>query len=182
MSTRVVGVALIVTALAQGGLIWRHSVAASPPARPPLVFHKVGDRLETMRVVAEDGVPKAWAAGRGEARWTLVMSFRSGCAPSRSAAPAWRAWLEREHPVSAVAVTRDSIAAARRYRDAAGWKVPVISVNGAQRGTSEHLLVARTPWLFLVDPEGIVRFQADGTSLAAVDAFIALHVPPPPAS
>lgn len=182
MLTRVVGVALVVTALVQGGLIWKRSVAASPPPRPPLVFQRVGDRLEDVRVVAEDGTRRAWGPGRSEGRWTLVMSFRSGCVPSQSAAPVWRSWLDRGHPVAAVAITRDSIATARSYRDSVGWTVPVMSVNGAQRGSPEHLLVARTPWLFVVDPEGVIRFQAAGTSLAAVDAFIAQHVPGPPAS
>jgi hypothetical protein len=183
MSTRVAGAVLMVAALFQGGVILNRATAGpGPAARPPLVFQSLGDTLGSLQVLAEGGSRKAWRAGSAEAAWTVVMAFRSDCVPSRNAAPAWREWLGRPHPVKAVAVTRDSLSVARRYRDSEGWAVPVLSVNGARRGTPEHLLVARTPWLFLVDPQGIVRYQGDGTSLAALDAFIARHVTTGPIS
>jgi hypothetical protein len=34
------------------------------------------------------------------------------------------------------------------------------------------MLSTRTPWVFLVDPQGVVRFEAHGRRIAALDSVV----------
>lgn len=175
MRTKVLGIALVLLALFQGSMLW--SRLGARPARPtPPAFLAVGDTIPPLRVRLEDG---RWARYRpGSAgEWTLVMAYRSTCAPSQAVAPAWQRWLSTPRSVRVLAITRDSLPAAVAYRSRQHWPVPVVSVEGVQRGSPEHALVTRTPWVFLIDPSGVVRHQGQGGELPALDSAIARYVP-----
>ncbi|HEX6913091.1 MAG TPA: hypothetical protein VF142_21960 [Longimicrobium sp.] len=180
MRTKVLGTVLVLLALFQASMLWSRLSARPARATPP-AFLAVGDTIPPLRVRLEDG---RWARYRpGSAgEWTLVMAYRSTCAPSQAVAPAWQRWLSTPRSVRVVAMTRDSLPAAIAYRSRQRWAIPVLSVEGVQRGSPEHALVTRTPWFFLVDPSGVVRHQGQGGELPALDSAIARYVPAPAAA
>jgi hypothetical protein len=175
MRTRLAFVSLVLLALVQVAVLGRKAVARPAPVGPP-VFLAVDDTVPQLRVRHEDGTRAAHRFASGAGRWTVVLSFRSDCKPSQAVVPAWTAWLNTRHPVDVVAVTRDSLPVATTYRDARRWPVRVISLERPRRGTPEHALVTRTPWIFLLDPSGVVRYEGHGGTLPVVDSLIARHV------
>ena len=177
MRRRSIVLVLVLAALFQAGLLWTRAAAARAPRVAPPVFLATGDVLPTLRVRHEDGTRAPFRLASADGRWTVVLSFRSDCKPSQAVVPAWSEWLGRTHPVNVLAVTRDSLPVAVSYRDAKGWPVRVLSLERPKRGTPEHSLVTRTPWLFLVDPAGVVRYQGHGGTLSTLDSLIARHVP-----
>lgn len=172
MWKRVVGALLACLALAQVGVLWRQVSVRSFPSSSPAVILAPGDTVRSLRVQFENGRRGRYRLDVPDHQWTVVLSFRSDCAPSRLAAPLWRQWLTSPKPLRVVAVTRDSLPTALAYRGREGWPVQLLSVHGARRGSREHSLVTRTPWLFLIDPDGVVRYQGHGSTLAALDSVI----------
>lgn len=66
-----------------------------------------------------------------------------------------------------MAVSEEEHRTAMEYAEAAGWNVEVRRLTSAP---SEHSpLAMRTPWLFLLDDQGIVTFHGHGNQLEALD-------------
>lgn len=182
MRSRATLVVLVLAAVFQVGLLWHRVAAAPAPAPSPVVFLAPGDTVPALRVRREDGTRGPLSLASTDGRWTVVMAFRSDCKPSQAVASRWREWLSASRPVNVLTVTRDSLPAALAYRTAQRWPVRVLSLERPQRGTPEHLLVTRTPWVFLLDPSGVVRFQGHGGELGIVDSLISRSAAPPAAS
>lgn len=173
MRSRATLVVLLMAAVIQMGLLWKRAAAARPPVSAPAVFLAPGDTVPVLQVRREDGNRVPFAPASTDDRWTVVLAFRSDCKPSQAVSTGWREWLSASRPVNVLAVTRDSLPVALAYRDAQRWPVRVLSLERPRRGTPEHSLVTRTPWVFLLDPAGVVRFQGHGGDLATVDSLIA---------
>lgn len=175
MWTRIAGHVLVLAAIFQVAVLFARG-SAWPQAGAMPIFMAHGDTVNSLQVRFDDGRSGQYRPGGGGRRWTVLLAFRSDCAPSHVVAPEWSRWLSAARPVDVLAVTRDSLAAALAYRERQRWPVRLVSVQGARRGSAEHSLITRTPWIFLLDPAGVVRYQGHGSTLALLDSIITREV------
>ena len=101
-----------------------------------------------------------------------MLAYDAECAHSARVAAAWEEWLSQAHPARVVALAKDPPDSAMAYRDRHRWRVEVLAVPRPVHGTPEQVLLRRTPWLFVFDSNGILRLEAHGSELAAVDSLI----------
>ncbi|MDP2858794.1 MAG: hypothetical protein Q8P50_12565 [Bacillota bacterium] len=105
-----------------------------------------------------------------------VLVFSSECAHCETAARAWSRWLSAvRSDIDAVAITGDELGVGQAYAQAHGWQVQVLAVPGVGRTPLGEVLIARTPWLFLLDGGGRVLFEGHGSRLMGLDSAIAAH-------
>lgn len=104
---------------------------------------------------------------------TVVYAFDSECEHSHAVAPAWA-----EHFAAApttprlrrLAVTLEDSETAARYSKRFGWHVEVLGTAQLPLGGLEVSLVNRTPWLFVFDFAGVLRYQGHGADLERMEA------------
>ncbi len=127
---------------------------------PPPPWPVAGEAIEP--VVVQD------AAGDRELRfdgeWTAVLSFHSECTWCAKAAPAWKEWFETTD-LRVVVVSREPLESARAYADLWTWEVDVVSLP-----IKAHPFTGRTPWAFLIDPDGRLAWQGVAQDLTELDA------------
>jgi hypothetical protein len=168
----VVLLGLIVLAGTQVAIAMARRASAPIPPMPSFRFVAVGDTLGGVGVIDSSGVSHPLVDPDGPPLATLVMAFHSECVHCETVAADWAAWLATPRAgVRAVAVTREDVAVGHAYALAHGWSVEVVKVD-AEPGDEGQALVARTPWLVLLDGEGLVSFHAQGEGLAALDQAI----------
>jgi len=77
--------------------------------------------------------------------------------------------------VQRIAVTNDSVGPAVAYAEGFGWNVEVLSVEELTPGDRAYSLFSRTPWVFVFDSAGVLRFDGHGRRLEpmmqAIDAL-----------
>lgn len=161
---------LIAIAAAQIAFIV-HRVTTSTPetdaALPPTLA--VGDLVTAISGVNPDGEPTRLELENDRGEWTALLAFHSECAWCAEAAPHWREWLGESRPFRIVAITSDSIGSALGYVGEHDWSTDVLSVAGADATSLEGQLTGRTPWAYLVDAGGAIRYQGNGADLTEVD-------------
>lgn len=161
-------VGLATIALVQAGML---VVSAGAPAITPGTRPTVGDVVGALAAAPAVGQPVAFASQSSEP--TLLMVFHSECGHCKRVAPAWRDWLERDHDgLRILAVTTEPAEVGVAYAREHGWRVTAASVSIGELGSTAHGLMSRTPWLFLLDGDGVIRFEAQGANLDALDAAI----------
>ena len=130
----------------------------------------VGEDLSGVRVGGADGMERALVT---EAPMLLLV-FDPECAHSRRISPEWRAWLlEAGGPANVLALSAGSVTDAATFAQANGWPVRVATINPGARGSREHALTSRTPWVFAVDRSGRVLAEGHGARLPEVAAALA---------
>ena len=146
------------------GVRWRSRAGGSAAS-----WLKAGDDLSGIHPVDGSGRMASFAGGA----LRVVLVFDSQCGHCRSVAPAWRDWIASlPADVSVVGVSTEAPESARAFVEEHGWGVEVWRVEGS-RGSPEHALISRTPWVFVVDGEGRILAEGQGTRLAEVaDAFV----------
>ena len=159
MKKNAVIVGLIVLAIAQLVVFGYRSVNAGPIGRRV----GVGDDVAGLTVVDATGAERALATGAT----TILLIFHSECGFCATVAPDWRAWLDEHRSEEAVlAVSKEPIAAAAAYVGEHGWNVDVASLEVGMLGGQAHSLISRTPWIFILDADGVVLAEGHGDQLA----------------
>jgi hypothetical protein len=170
-----VGLSLLV--LVQVALFASRRASPGLPATPPPAFIVHGDRLEDVTVIlAEDRSEPL--VGPSTDRPTLLMAFHSECAHCATVAPAWREWLESRSTSSLriLGLAREPLESARAYARQHGWSLEIARVSDDP--TAEGFrLVTRTPWLILLDADGVVRFEGHGSKLDELESLLAELTP-----
>ena len=69
-------------------------------------------------------------------------------------------------------MTRDSYDAAAAYATRFGWQVELLSVSRLARTDEEYSLISKTPWVFVFDSQGVLRFQDHGGQLERLEGAV----------
>lgn len=163
------GVLLVGLALLQSAILIRREVATHSPTPP--VELAVGDRVAAIDGSWTDSAEQGVALVRSDGLWTVVLAFHSQCVWCDRAAPLWAEWLSRPRDARVLAVTRDSLTSALEYVERHRWIIDVLIVPQT-RGTIEHRLVSRTPWVYVFDEDGVLQYEGNGGMLERVDAVL----------
>jgi len=121
--------------------------------------------MPVIRTQRADGTSDVVRLTNTDGRWTAVVSFSEDCRYCVEVAPDWAEWFQSETEVEIVVVTRDGVDRAALYSAAHGWEEPPVTVALGDPARSEGFLVSRTPWLFLFDADGALRYQGPGADL-----------------
>jgi len=170
----VLGLALL--AMVQAGAI---VVSASRTKNPPVVRPPdlaIGDAISEVR--GRDSLARITKVPlrREDLGWTVLLAFSPACAWCDSVAPLWKRWTrESRSRVRVVAIASGEPSAALRYTDAHGWKFgELIVVDSGVTGVLGRQLTRKTPWLFLFDSSGTLRYSGHGNEVGAVDSLVGL--------
>lgn len=127
---------------------------------------QVGDDVSEIEFRAPSGQPASIAGGEP----TVMLIFDSQCSHCRSVSPSWQAWLRKTPPgLRVVGVSTEPLETAEAFVEEQGWGVDVWRVEGAA-GSREHALMARTPWVFVLDGEGRILREGQGSRIAELTA------------
>jgi len=144
---------------------------------PPAAQVRVGDTLGFLSGHVEEGTATTVPLRKEPGAVTVLYAFHSECGFSDDVAPAWgRHFATPDSGTSGVrriALTRDPPGAAADYARRFGWRVELLSVSRLPDTSREHALVARTPWAFVFDSDGVLRFHDHGAELERIDKAIA---------
>jgi peroxiredoxin len=140
---------------------------------PPLPELSVGDKLEEISAVDSAGKPVDVLLSQEGTRYTVLLAYDAGCAHTAKIATKWKEWLADPPRARVLAVANDPPDSAIAHRDRNGWNVTLVSVPHAVPGSREHILLRRSPWLFVFDSDGKLALEAHGARLASVDSLIA---------
>lgn len=113
----------------------------------------------------------------GEGRRTVVLVFNSRCGHCAREAPAWRAWLAEHRDLRTVAVSTDTHPDAVEFSTRHEWSTDVFTVAAPWFDTETKGFMARTPWIHVVSPTGIIEASMYGGELDTLDRIIANHPP-----
>lgn len=147
------------------------TVAPAPTAPigdtvPALTGHTDDSVLTTVSLVAD---------GRHTA--TVVHALHPACAFCDTVAPEWAAHFAagdpKAAPVRRIAVTREVPGPAATYAQQFNWGIDLLSLSGSAETSPEAFLASRTPWVYVFDPDGVLRFDAHGADLEHVDHAVA---------
>ena len=129
----------------------------------------VGDTLADLRPLDSEGRPASLAGGTH----TLLLVFHSECGHCREVAPLWRAWTGTSWgDVRVVAVSSEEPAAAQAYAADQDWNAEVWTVAASRLGGPGHTLTSRTPWVFVLDPAGVILAEGQGARIAELTAIL----------
>ena len=142
----------------------------------------VGDRLAALTGYSDDGVRAVVPLGAEPGAVTVLYAFNSECAFCDEVAPEWASHFATRAPgdsaIRRVAVTRDLPGPAVSYAERFGWQVDLLSVSQLEETSRESSLVSRTPWVYVFDSDGVLRFQDHGAELQRMeDAIAAIRSP-----
>lgn len=139
------------------------SFASSAPLAE--ITGRSGDHNRSVKLVREDK------------RWTVVLAFKSDCYYCGEVAPAWREWLRANDQFEVIALSRDSFSVAEQYLRAHELGVEVLSVAENHGASPERYIVSRTPWIFLFDATGTLRFEGNGQNINDLQSFHKMPAP-----
>lgn len=155
----------------------RAQQAASPPA--PAIEMVVGDTLLALTGNVEGNVPTTIRLATDAGIPTVLYVFHPECVHCHAVAPEWAEHFAADHTggpmVRRIAVTNDAVVPAAAYAERFGWNVDVLSVEGLTPADLAYSLFSRTPWVFVFDSAGVLRFDGHGRRLGrmiqAIDAL-----------
>ena len=127
-----------------------------------------GDDVSALRFRTPSGRSGSLAAGEP----TVLLVFDSQCPHCRAVAPAWKAWIGAAPPgLRVVGVSTEAPETAAAFARDQGWGVEVWRVE-ARTGSPEHALTSRTPWVFVLDGEGRILKEGNGSRLAELTSGV----------
>ena len=143
--------------------------AASPV--PPL---GVGDTVHALAGETAAGSTRVIPMAGGTGAATVLYAFHPECPYCDSIAPAWSHYPSTDDAgsVRRLAVTMDLPEAAVDYAERFGWKMDVLSMSRLTPADRDYSLLAKTPWIFVFDSGGVLRFQGHGTELELAEAAV----------
>lgn len=152
---------------------WRQSMV--PPAGLPAVQLAVGDTVRILAGLAEDGEQTRVELAAPDRVGSVVYAFHPECSQGEAVA---REWTKRwDAPpmgprVRRIAVSHALPATAAAYARRADWKIEVLSVAHLEPTALGYVLASRTPWVFVFDAAGILRYHGHGNDPSAVDRSV----------
>lgn len=164
-------VILALLAVVQGAVLLNMQREEVPTRTSPLV---VGEPAAEIRGTVEGTGDTVLRLGDTGGKWTAVLAFYSDCSYCDRAAAHWRSWLARDRDLRTWGVTRDGLDEAVEYARGHDWALPILSVRPSP-GSLEHQLISRTPWVFLFDPGGTLRYEGNGSNLSRVDSVMKMR-------
>ena len=145
-----------------------------PASGRPMV---VGDTLLEVTGYFRGGTSSSIRFASDTGIVTILYSFHPECVHSHTVAPNWAehfsAVFDSDVGVRRIAVTSASTDAAYEYAERSDWSVDVVSVRPLAPAHREYALVSRTPWVFVFDSDGILRFEGHGNALEQVGQVVA---------
>ncbi len=138
-----------------------------PPA--PATGLVVGDTLPALTGSLEGDAPTTIPLATDAGIATVLYIFHPDCVHCHAVAPEWAEHFSADHNdwpvVQRIAVTNDSVGPAVAYAERFGWNVDVLSVKNLTPADRELSLFFRTPWVFVFDSAGVLRFDGHGRRL-----------------
>lgn len=163
---------LLATIIGQGLYLVLRGASGTDP-RVPTAELVVGDTLGFLDGRREDGAPTTVSLFAERGRVTVLYVFDSQCAFCDDVAPAWRRHFANAvtgaSSVRRIALTRDLPVSAARYARRFGWQVDLLSVSRLEETSREYSLVSKTPWVFVFDSNGVLRFNDHGAELERIE-------------
>lgn len=168
---------LVVAFIGQSALAAVRTRVASRPSFAPGSPMVVGDTLPGVRGYLRSGTSTTIRLASDPGTVTVLYAFHPECAHCHKVAPDWAehfsADSDSEAFVRRIAVTGDSTSAAYAYAVRFGWDVDVVSVRPLTAVDREYALISRTPWVFVFDSDGVLRFEGHGNALEEVAQVVA---------
>lgn len=128
---------------------------------------QTGADLSGIRVEGMDGHPMP-LPGEG---LRIVLVFHSECGHCAAVAPAWKSWLQEDGKAwDVLSVTAEPVETGRDFASRNGWAVEVATVETDFRANTGRSLTGRTPWVFMVDQDGILVAEGHGRRLREIAA------------
>ncbi len=159
----------------QGVLLVRRSdpdVNAAGPA--PAIG--VGDTVHALAGKTAPGSTTVIPLATGTGSATVLYAFHPECAYCDSIAPAWSRYPSTDDVggarVRRLAVTMGLPKPAGAYAARFGWKMDVLSMSRLTPADRDYTLLAKTPWIFVFDSGGVLRFQGHGTDLELAEEAV----------
>lgn len=168
--------ALLIAAIGVQGILLvsrRHPEGDAVQPAPAL---GVGDTVRALSGRTAAGSTTVIPLAAGDARATVLYAFHPECAYCDSIAPAWSRYAPGDDAdgtrVRRLAVTMDLPEPALSYAARFGWKMDVLSMSQLTPADRDYSLLARTPWIFVFDSAGVLRFQVHGTDMELAEEAI----------
>jgi len=162
--------ALALLAMAiQVAWIARHLSSPARPGSPARLA--VGGTVRFLNGTTEDGERTQIRLASSQGGATIVYAFHPECRLGDAVAPEWakRFGAPVGSGMRRIAVSRARPAAAAAYGKGAGWQVEVISVAQLEPTAQGRLLASRTPWVFVFDSSGVLRYDGHGDDLGGAE-------------
>lgn len=138
---------------------------------------EVGADVSGIRVRGTGGEPVPLSMGGPR----VVLVFHPECGHCAAVAPEWKSWLEEEGKGwDVLAVTSEPVETGRALAARNGWAVDVATVEADSRSDVGRSLTRRTPWVFVVDPGGVLVAEGHGSRLREVVAAAVQGLGGPP--
>lgn len=136
----------------------------------------IGDTVPSLTGYTEDSVLTTVYLDTDPHIATVVYAFHPECAFCDTVGPKWAAQFAAHDPMATpvrrITVTRELPGPAAIYAERFTWDIDLLSVSGFAETSPEAFLVSRTPWVYVFDPDGVLRFQAHGAELERVEQAV----------
>lgn len=138
----------------------------------------VGDTVPLLTGYNEEGTPVTIHLDGDGTRGTVLYSFHPACAYSRTWGPEWGRHFDQVRAIDGgvrrIALTLDSPSSGQDFAKHFGWEVDFLSLAEVSplEGNNSHSLVSRTPWVFVFDSNGVLRFDGHGSELELLEAAV----------
>lgn len=141
----------------------------------------LGDTVPRLTGYTEHSTPVTVSLVDGTAPVTVIYSFHPECAHSRTWGPSWARHFQNAWAIDAgvrrIVLTVDGPPSGQDFAKHFGWKAELLSVAGMNPLQREYFLVSRTPWVFVFDTHGVLRFDGHGSQLERVEAAVSSLLP-----
>jgi len=134
-----------------------------------------GDALGDVRATTAIGAPTQLATGEP----LLLLVFHPECGHCQDVVPLWRDWIQGSEPgVRIATVTLASPEEGAAFLASFDWQPEVWTVEPEAGAAGRRPLSTRTPWLFLLDGNGVVLAEVHGRLIAelAADWPLIMHI------
>ena len=168
--------ALLVVAIGVQGVLLLNRTLPEGDAAGPAPAVGVGDTLHALAGEMAAGSTTVIPLATGAGSATVLYAFHPECAYCDSIAPAWSRYPSTDDAggarVRRLAVTMDLPEPALAYAARFGWKMEVLSMSRLTPADRDYSLLAKTPWIFVFDSGGVLRFQGHGTDLELAEEAV----------
>lgn len=173
MRQRLLGAGLVILAVVQVGLLATNLRKQADVDRrdSPL---STGDTIQVL-VGTVEGRDTTLEFGRNQ-NWTALLVFHSKCVFSQQVAADWKDWLSQPHDYHVVLLSREPADSAAAFQRAQLSHGTLLIVNEDHPGSAERRVSGNTPWLFLIDSRGVIRFDGQGRRLLELDSVYTTSV------
>jgi hypothetical protein len=97
------------------------------------------------------------------------MVFDPACGHAAEAIPTWKTWTAQEHPgLRVLALTSGSQESWSDYLASFHWRPEVWRVGSEEGVGNKRSITARTPWVFLLDEDGVILAEGHGKRIGTV--------------